>query len=69
MHLIRLRGACPDGRTCPTVFLTDRGTLAIVGSTVTDPEVLAGLGLPAHESVVEIPRSLLPEVTDDADRG
>ena len=69
MELIRLRGDCPDGRTCPTVFLTDRGTLAVVGSTITDPDVLASLGLPPHESVVEIPRSLLPEVVTDAERG
>jgi hypothetical protein len=69
MHLIRLRGDCPDGKTCPTVFLTDRGTLAIVGSTVTDPDVLAALGLPDHESAVEIPCSLLPEVTADVERG
>jgi hypothetical protein len=69
MHLTWLRGECPDGRTCPTVFLTDRGTLAVVGSIVTDPEVLAALGLPEHESVVEVPLRLLPEVAGDAERG
>ena len=69
MQLTRLRGDCPDVVTCPAVYATDRGTLAVVGSTITDPDVLASLGLPAHESVVEIPRSLLPEVTGDAERG
>jgi hypothetical protein len=69
MHLIRLRGDCPDGTTCPTVYRTDRGTLAVVGSTITDPDVLAELGLPAHESIVEIPLSLLPEVLRDAEQG
>jgi hypothetical protein len=69
MRLIRLRGSCPDGISCPAVFATDRGTLAVVGSTITDPDVLAGLGLPEDESVVEIPLSLLPEVVADAERG
>ena len=68
MEWIRLRGECPDGKTCAAVFRTDRGTLAVVGTAVTDPEVLAQLGLPAHENVVEIPLSLLPEVVTDADR-
>ena len=69
MAWIRVRGECPDGKTCPAVFRTDRGTLAIVGSRITDPDVLAELRLPAHESVVEIPLSLLPEVVTDAERG
>lgn len=69
MEWIRLRGECPDGKTCPAVHLTDHGTLAVVGSTITDPEVLAALGLPAHESVVEIPLSLVPEVVTDVERG
>jgi hypothetical protein len=68
MEWVRVRSDCPDGVTCPAVWATDRGTLAVVGSTITDPEVLAELGLPPHESVVEIPRSLLPEVAGDAER-
>lgn len=52
---------------CPTVFVTERGTLVIQGTTVTDPEALAairacGNGLPDHESAVEIPAALLPFV-------
>jgi hypothetical protein len=69
MHLTRLRGDCPDGRTCPTVYLTDRDSVVVVGNRITDPDVLAALGLPDHETVVEVPRSLLPEVVGDADRG
>jgi hypothetical protein len=69
MEWIRLRGDCPDGTTCPTVYRTDHDTLAVVGSTITDPDVLAELGLPAHESIVEIPLSLLPEVVRDAEQG
>jgi hypothetical protein len=68
MKLTRLRSDCPDGVTCPAVYATDRGTFAVVGSAITDPDVLAELGLPPHESVVEIPRSLLPEVAGDAKR-
>lgn len=52
---------------CPTVFVTERGTLVIQGTTVTDPDALAtmnarGNGMPDHESAVEIPAELLPFV-------
>ena len=44
MELRKLRGdSCPDGRTCPAVHQTDRDTLMIIGSVVTDPEALAQL--------------------------
>jgi hypothetical protein len=48
---------------CPTVYLSDRDSIIVQGSTVTDEEALAELrkrGLPAHETAVEIPRKLLP---------
>ncbi|WP_290055679.1 hypothetical protein [Amycolatopsis solani] len=56
---------------CPTVFVTERGTLVVQGTTVTDPAALAllrerGNGLPAHESAVEIPAELLPFVDVEA---
>lgn len=47
---------------CPTLFATDRGTYLAQGAKVTDPEALAEiqrLGLPDHETVVEIPAALL----------
>ena len=52
---------------CPTLFVTDRGTLVIQGTTVIDPEALKvmrshGNGIPTHESAVEIPAELLPFV-------
>jgi len=59
MKITKLRG-CPDGRTCPGVYATDRGTLLIQGAIVTDPEALDGV--PPGETVVEVPRSLFPEV-------
>jgi hypothetical protein len=41
------------------VHATDRGTIAVQGSVIDDPEALAGLGLPPGEGVVEIPVALL----------
>ena len=63
MELIKLRGdECPDGRTCPAVHQTDRGSLMIIGSVVTDPEALAQLAIGPGETAIEVPLSLLPEV-------
>ena len=53
---------CPNGRTCPHIYLTDRGTLLVQGYDVTDAEALEAVELPAGESVVEIPVELLKEV-------
>ncbi len=69
MRLILLRATCDDGRTCPNINATDRGTYLVQGYLV------AGLDLGGHmpgpsESVVEIPSSLLPELaTDDPTHG
>lgn len=66
MRVTRLRGSCPDDKTCPTLYATDRGTAIVQGYLVTDPEVLATLGLPEGEAAVEVPMSLLeqrPETT------
>jgi hypothetical protein len=44
----------------PTLFATDRGTLAVQGYVITDPQALADLGeIPPGEAVVEIPAELL----------
>ena len=64
MKLTKLRGdGCADGRTCPAVHLTDRGTLVIIGRVVTDPEALAQMAVGAGEIAVEVPGSLIPEVS------
>lgn len=63
MRLTRLRG-CADGRTCPTVYRTDRDTAIVQGDVVTDPEALAQMDLPEGETAVEVPLSLL-EPNDD----
>jgi hypothetical protein len=62
MRLKMLRGTCANGRTCPTIYETDRDTIIIQGYRVLDAEALADLQLPEGEAAVEIPRSLLPEV-------
>lgn len=57
----KLRDACPNGIDCPRVYELDDGRLAIQGDQA-DPDLLAALGLPEHETLVVVPRSLLPEV-------
>jgi hypothetical protein len=57
MKLTKLAGC--SGGTCPAVWETDRGTLVVQGSIVTDPDALATMELPAHESAVEVPAELL----------
>jgi hypothetical protein len=66
LKLTTVRGIeCPDGRTCPVVKQTNRGTLMIVGGRVTDPGALAQLAIGPGETAVEIPLSLIPEVAAD----
>jgi hypothetical protein len=57
MHLTKLAGC--SGGTCPAVYATDRGTFVVQDSVVTDPEALAAMELPAHETAVEVPAELL----------
>ena len=57
MRLTRLAGC--SGGTCPAVYETDRGTVVVQGAIVTDPDALAAMKLPEHETAVEVPASLL----------
>jgi hypothetical protein len=57
MRLTKLAGC--SGGTCPTVYATDRGTYVVQGSVVTDPDALAAMHLPEHETAVEVPATLL----------
>lgn len=50
------------GGTCPTAYLTDRGTYIIQGDPVTDEEALALLALPAGETAVEVPAWLAERI-------
>jgi hypothetical protein len=64
MKLTKLRGpACADGRTCPAVHQTDTGSLVVIGRVVTDPAALAQLAIGPGEIAVEVPGTLIPEVS------
>jgi hypothetical protein len=62
MKLTKLRG-CADGRTCPAVHQTETGSLMIIGKVVTDPEALSQMAIGPDEFAVEVPGSLIPEVS------
>jgi hypothetical protein len=52
-ELTKIAGDCKDG-DCPTVYRTDRGTIAVQGDRLAHPT-------PEHEAIVEIPLELLAE--------
>ena len=60
MQLRRIAGTCPDGYSCPTAYVTDRGTLVIQGYTV-DTTTLA---VPDGEAAVEVPLTLVPLIEE-----
>ncbi|MEV6992164.1 hypothetical protein AB0N87_23555 [Streptomyces sp. NPDC093228] len=60
MRVTKLASTCENG-DCPTLYVTDRGTVLVQGETPADH----GLELPAHETVVEIPVELLRKVLRD----
>jgi hypothetical protein len=60
MQLTKLAGC--SGGTCPAVYATDRGTYVVQGAIVTDPDALATVNLPEHETLVEIPAEMLTGV-------
>ncbi|MFC6017088.1 hypothetical protein ACFP2T_12845 [Plantactinospora solaniradicis] len=47
---------------CPSLYRTDRGTFVVQGWRVSDPEALAQLDIPAHETAVEVPADVLAEI-------
>ena len=61
MKITVIRTDCPDGKTCPSLAHTDRGTCVVVGQVVTDPEALSALGVGPGEQAVEVPAELLKE--------
>ncbi|MGQ0773895.1 MAG: hypothetical protein ACT4NY_05675 [Pseudonocardiales bacterium] len=64
MKMVLLRSMCGEGRKCPNLNATDRGTYLVQGYLVTGLE-LGGHVLGPGEAVVEIPSSLLPELAVD----
>ncbi|MEN3611757.1 hypothetical protein [Plantactinospora sp. ZYX-F-223] len=47
---------------CPSLYRTDRDTFIVQGWRVSDPEALAQLDIPAHETAVEVPADVLVEI-------
>ncbi|GAB2930152.1 hypothetical protein GCM10027280_17190 [Micromonospora polyrhachis] len=47
---------------CPSLYRTDRDTFVVQGWRVSDPEALAQLDIPSHETVVEVPTDVLIEI-------
>jgi len=58
--LTRIAGTCDDEELCPTVYVTDRGT--IVGQGY----LFAGVTPPTGEAFVEIPLAVLLEAASVA---
>ncbi|WP_055585197.1 hypothetical protein [Peterkaempfera griseoplana] len=59
MQLTFLGTTSSDGN-CPTLYVTDRGTLVVQGYRITDPGAVAQLqDLLPGETAVEIPSELL----------
>jgi hypothetical protein len=57
---LRFLGTNSEQGTCPAVYETDRGTLAVQGRLVVDPEALGDcVNLGEDEVVVEIPPELV----------
>ncbi|GAA0980197.1 hypothetical protein GCM10009555_046220 [Acrocarpospora macrocephala] len=57
---LRFLGSNSEQGTCPAVYETDRGTIAVQGKIVTDPTALGeAVNLAPDEVLVEIPRDLL----------
>ncbi|GGK07348.1 hypothetical protein GCM10010123_41570 [Pilimelia anulata] len=50
----------------PTLYKTDRGSWIIQGWVVTDPSVLAEMGIPEGEACVEIPDRMIPFFAEGA---
>lgn len=63
MRLTFIRKTALSNQTnCPSLYRTDRDTFVVQGWRVTDPEALAQLDIPPHETVVEVPVDVLAEV-------
>lgn len=63
MKLTFIRKTVQSGDSnCPSLYRTDRGTFVVQGWRVSDPEALAQLDIPSHETVVEVPADVLAEI-------
>jgi hypothetical protein len=58
---LQFLGSNSEQGTCPAVYETDRGTIVVQGTLVTDPAALGdAVNLASDETLVEIPRDLVP---------
>ena len=63
MKLTFIRKTVDSGETnCPSLYRTDRNTFVVQGWRISDPDTLAQLDIPAHETVVEVPIDVLAEI-------
>jgi hypothetical protein len=71
MSLTTLRASrdCDNGRTCPHISATGRGTLVVQGYLVSDSALSPRLGIPADETAVGVPLALLPELAAEQAEG
>src|SRR5947209_4440041 len=61
MKIVLLRADCGNARTCPNINLSDRDTYVVQGYIVASEQQIS-----PDEAVVEIPLSLLPELSGAA---
>ena len=54
-----ITGDYADGKTCPALADSYRGTYVVAGKIVTDPEAVGSLGTGPGEMAVEVPAGLL----------
>jgi len=67
MKLTFIRKTALSGDSnCPSLYRTDRGTFVVQGLRITDPQTLAQLNIPGHETVVEVPADVLAEIAATA---
>jgi hypothetical protein len=63
---MQLTFLCKDtdsiGGQSPSFYKTDRGSYVVQGWKVLDPEALATLKLPDHETAVEVPANLVAQI-------
>lgn len=63
MKLQFIRKTALSGETnCPSLYRTDRDTFVVQGWRVDDPQALAQLDVPLHETLVEVPADVLAEI-------
>jgi hypothetical protein len=62
MHITAKHGGCSDA-TCPAIYDTDDPEMVgVQGTILTDPQALHEIGqVPAHETVVLLPRQLFED--------